>query len=300
METPLFLAELLAAQYGEAVAGRIMEGYAARRGVSLRVNRLKAEVSQVREALAQAGIATQTVAWSEDALIVREAREDAIAALPMYERGEIYLQSLSSMLPPVLLGAQPGENVLDMAAAPGGKTTQIAALTGDRALITACEKNKIRADRLRYNVARQGASHVTVMNTDACRLDDLFSFDRILLDAPCSGSGTVQLGSPRSKGQFSREYLNRTTKMQEMLLQKALRLLRPGHEMIYSTCSVLEQENEGVLERVVKRCGGEIVPIDAAALGGVPLLPVRLPGTLCVCPDALYEGFFVAKIRRKK
>ena len=80
---------------------------------------------------------------------------------------------------------------------------------------------------------------------------------------------------------------------------KALRLLRPGHEMIYSTCSILAQENEALLRRVLPGAQGEIVPIDPAAFPGVPLLPVALPGTLCVMPDACYEGFFAARIRKK-
>ena len=225
---PAYLAQLLRAQYGEETAERIAQGYAAQRAVTLRANPLKTDAQTVRERLAAQGIETSPVSWYADAMIVRGAREDALTGLDLYERGEIYLQSLSSMIPPLLLGARPGENVLDMAAAPGGKTTQIAALTGNQAMVTACEMNKIRAERLRYNVQRQGATRVTVMNIDSRNLDDLFSFDRILLDAPCSGSGTVQLGSPRSKGQFSREFLSRTTKQQEALLHKALRLLRPG------------------------------------------------------------------------
>jgi len=149
-------------------------------------------------------------------------------------------------------------------------------------------------------VQRQGATRVTVMNIDSRNMDDLFSFDRILLDAPCSGSGTVQLGNPRSKGQFGKEFLARTTKQQEALLMKALRLLRPGCEMIYSTCSVLAQENENIVTRVLKKANAEVVPLDLSAFADVPQLPVSIPGTLCVCPDELYEGFFVAKIRRKK
>ena len=208
---PAYLAQLLVSQYGEETAQRIAQGFEAQRAVALRVNRLKADAQTVRESLMEKGIETQTVSWSEDALIAPAVREDELEALAMYENGEIYLQSLSSMIPPVLLGAKPGENVLDMAAAPGGKTTQIAALTGNQAMITACEMNKIRADRLRYNVQRQGASRVTVMNIDSRNLDDLFSFDRILLDAPCSGSGTVQLNDPRSKGQFNQKNLEKTT-----------------------------------------------------------------------------------------
>ena len=297
---PAYLAQLLRAQYGEETAERIAQGYAAQRAVTLRANPLKTDAQTVRERLAAQGIETSPVSWYADAMIVRGAREDALTGLDLYERGEIYLQSLSSMIPPLLLGARPGENVLDMAAAPGGKTTQIAALTGNQAMVTACEMNKIRAERLRYNVQRQGATRVTVMNIDSRNLDDLFSFDRILLDAPCSGSGTVQLGSPRSKGQFSREFLSRTTKQQEALLGKALRLLRPGCEMIYSTCSVLTQENEEIVSRVLRKTGAQVVPLELAAFESVPRLPVSIPGTLCVAPDALHEGFFVAKIRRMK
>ena len=297
---PAYLAQLLRAQYGEETAERIAQGYAAQRVVTLRANPLKTDAQTVRERLAAQDIETSPVPWYADAMIVRGARKDALTGLDLYERGEIYLQSLSSMIPPLLLGAKPGENVLDMAAAPGGKTTQIAALTGNQAMVTACEMNKIRAERLRYNVQRQGATRVTVMNIDSRNLDDLFSFDRILLDAPCSGSGTVQLGSPRSKGQFSREFLSRTTKQQEALLHKALRLLRPGCEMIYSTCSVLTQENEEIVSRVLRKTGAQIVPLELTAFDSVPRLPVSIPGTLCVAPDELHEGFFVAKIRRMK
>lgn len=297
---PVYLGQMLIAQYGEALAEKIAEGYAAQRAVTLRANPLKTDAAAVRRALEEKGIVTKDVPWYSDAMIVENVREDALTALEMYERGEIYLQSLSSMIPPMFLGAKPGENVLDMAAAPGGKTTQIAALTGNQAMITACEMNKIRADRLKYNVQRQGATRVTVMNIDSRNMDDLFSFDRILLDAPCSGSGTVQLGNPRSKGQFNKEFLARTTKQQEALLVKALKLLRPGSEMVYSTCSVLRQENEDIVMRALKKANAEVVPLELAAFASVPQLPVSIPGTLCVCPDELHEGFFVAKIRRRK
>lgn len=294
MEISAFLSEKLSAQYGDEAA-RIFAGFSSQRLTTLRVNRLKTDADTVRRALADAGIETQAAAWSEDALILLNAKEDAVSALPMFENGEIYMQSLSSMIPPIVLGAKPEENVLDMAAAPGGKTTQIAALTDGRAMITACERNKMRADRLRYNIERQGAPRVTVMNMDARQLDDLFSFDRILLDAPCSGSGTVTEGS---RGQFSKDYLDRTVKMQKTLLDKAIRLLKPEHELVYSTCSVFREENEEVIASALKKGGVSIVPIDGAAFEGMPKLPTTIEGTLCVCPDERYEGFFVAKLKK--
>ena len=107
-EVAPFLREQLLRQYGGDVTAQIESGYAQRRLTTLRVNRLKAEPDAVRAALAEAGIAVEDVAWSGDALVLPEADGRAVTALPLYARGEVYMQSLSSMLPPLLLGAQPG------------------------------------------------------------------------------------------------------------------------------------------------------------------------------------------------
>lgn len=299
-EIPAFLQEKLQEQYGEEPAAGILQGYKEERPVTLRVNTLKTDVNSVEQELKQAQIGYQKVPWSEEALIIKNVREQEIRRLALYEKGEIYLQSLSSMLPPLVLSPTAGESVLDMAAAPGGKTTQMAALSGNMASITACERDKIRAERLQYNIGKQGASRVCVMVTDSRRLDDFFSFDKILLDAPCSGSGTLKVCRQSAKNHLDRESLRRFSKLQEELLVKALRLLKPGHEMVYSTCSILEEENEQVVRRVLARTGAVIVPVDAKHFPGVTLLPVSLDGVMCVCPDSLYEGFFVARIGRKR
>lgn len=293
---PDFLLQALQNQYGEALAEQICQGYACRRPVTLRVNTLKTTPEAVREGLAEAGIAWEEVGWSREALILPQSRESDLEGLPMYQQGEIYLQSLSSMLPPLFLRPQPGENVLDMAAAPGGKTTQMAALSGGKAMITACEKNAIRAERLKFNIQRQGAGRVSVLVQDARKLDDLFSFDKILLDAPCSGSGTLAVRQGELASKFSRELVDNSARLQEALLRKALRLLKPGHEMIYSTCSILQKENEDVLRRTAAAAGGEVVPLELDAFAEIPRLPSGAPGTLLVAPGPLYEGFFVARI----
>ena len=296
---PSYLAQLICAQYGEETAERIAQGFEAKRKTKLRANRLKSDVASVRAALEGAGVSVKSVAWSEDALVLEDAREDAVTPLSIYENGEIYMQSLSSMIPPIVLDAKPEESVLDMAAAPGGKTTQIAALTGNKAQITACERHAARAERMKYNLQKQGATRVSVMNIDSRQLDDMFRFDRILLDAPCSGSGTIQL-CENSRARFTKEYLDKIAKTQEALLIKALTLLKPGHEMVYSTCSILERENEEIVRRAMKKTGAQIVPVDTEMFSGVPLLPVTLEGTMCVCPSEEYEGFFVARLRRTK
>lgn len=287
---PEFLPPMLEREYGEE-SELILQGYECLRPVTLRVNRLKAEPAAIRSALVSAGIALREVPWYEDAFLLPDAREEDVRVLPMYAGGEIYLQSLSSMLPPLLLNAQAGESVLDMAAAPGGKTTQIASLTRDRALITACERDKIRFERLRFNVGRQGVGRIRLMQADAGKLDDAFRFDKILLDAPCSGSGTFSCNRPV---RLTEKLLAHCMKEQERLLRKGLTLLKKGGVLVYSTCSVLREENEDLLRRVLPSAGGSLSPLPPELFAGVPV--ARGEGCMTVFPDALYEGFFLAKI----
>ena len=285
------LLSLLKQQYGGETE-RILSGYASQRLVSLRVNALKTNAVTVCGALDRAGVAWSAVPWYRDALILENAREDVLRATELYTRGEIYLQSLSSMIPPLVLQPEAGETILDMTAAPGGKTSQMAALSGGRALITACERDKTRFSRLKFNLERQGAPRVTAICTDAALLDDGFSFDKILLDAPCSGSGTIAPGTPVRITEPFLEKLNRT---QTKLLRKAYTLLKRGGTMVYSTCSVLRRENEDILHRALSGTDAKLERIGG--FEGVPRLPSE-EGTLCVCPSERYEGFFVAKIKK--
>ena len=166
-------------------------------------------------------------------------------------------------------------------------------------MITACEKNKIRAERLKYNLEKQGVRCANVIIEDARKLNDFFSFDKVLLDAPCSGSGTLTIQESGIEKNFTQELINRSVKTQEELLKKALTILKPGKEMIYSTCSILKDENENVLNKILPKLKATIVPIDKNNLQGIPLLPVTLQGTICVAPTQLYEGFFIAKIKKQ-
>ena len=302
-----FIATLLQRHYADEDIARILEGYAARRPVTLRANRLLATRDEVAEALDSAGIAYEGVPWYQDAFVLDpNVRERAIWELPIYEQGKVYLQSLSSMLPPLLMGLQDGGrlDVLDMCAAPGGKTTQMAALGGGNVHITACELNAGRADKLEHNLAKQGARNVTVMRCDARKLDDFFRFDRILLDAPCSGSGTLSISDPRMPGRFTSALVENSRLRQRALLAKALKLLKPGGKLLYSTCSILPQENQNVIANalVLARRAGlggfEMRPLQLAGMDAIPQLPCSMPEALCVCPDARYEGFFVALIER--
>lgn len=297
---PQFLIEMLEEQYGKDLTQEILDGFSAKRKVTFRVNTLKTTIKNIEKVLKDAGIEVSKVSWSDDAFIVENATEKELQELDAYKNGEIYLQSLSSMLPPIILEPKEGFDILDMAAAPGGKTTQMAVLTKNRAHITACEMNKIRAEKLKYNIQKQGATSVYVMETDSRRISDFFSFDQILLDSPCSGSGTLNSDDSNIEKYFTKKLIEKCTKTQFELLKKAIKVLKPGREMVYSTCSILACENEEIVEKILKTNQCEIVPIEFKVIEEIPLLPSKIKGTICVKPNELYEGFFVAKIRKVK
>ncbi len=287
------LEQLLLADYDRPVTDTIAAGFRSARPVTLRINTLKLSADEGKSALLKAGFYFDEVPWYDAALILHDVREEDLWHTPLFEEGKIYLQSLSSMLPPLYLAPREGESVLDMTAAPGGKTTELAALSAGKALITACERDKHRYERLTFNLKRQGAGRVTALCKDALTLDDFFSFDKILLDAPCSGSGTVTEGK---SVRIDADYVEKCALLQEKLLKKALKLLKKGGEMIYSTCSVLKRENEEVVRRALSGTATHIEPVET--LQGLPLLPC-IDGAICVRPTELYEGFFLVKLKKE-
>lgn len=295
---PEFLIEMLNQQYGEEITSKILEGYSQKRMVTFRVNTLKTSIEKIEEVLKNNNIKFEKVSWSDVAYIVKNVREDTLKELEIYKNGEIYLQSLSSMLPPIVLEPKENTDILDMCAAPGGKTTELASLTNNNANITACELNKIRIEKLKYNIEKQGATSVYIMQEDSRRINDFFSFDNILLDAPCSGSGTLNVEDVNLEKTFTEKLIEKSQKAQLELLNKAVKILKQGQEMVYSTCSILNVENEEIVSKILKNNKVEIVPIEFKGKEELPLLPTKIDGTLCVMPTELYEGFFIAKIRK--
>lgn len=295
-QIPQFLKDLLIEQYGEEISAKIENRYKVQRPVTLRANNLKTSLEKVKEKLDEAQIEYETISWYEKALIIKNVREEEIRKLEIYENGEIYLQSLSSMLPPIILNPAEKTDILDMTSAPGGKTTQIAALTNNNANITACEMSNIRAERLKYNLERQGAL-AYVMVKDARNIDKFFSFDQILLDSPCSGSGTINMNNTDLNKYFTLELVEKSKKTQRSLINKAVQILKGGKELVYSTCSILKEENEEIVKTIMNK-GMEIVPIEFEGKETLPQLPTTIDGTLCICPTQEYEGFFIAKLRK--
>lgn len=294
-----FLKNTLETQYAETQVNSILEGLTKSRKTTIRVNTIKTSMTEIKEILEKEEISFKEVPWNDFALIIENADENRIRKLQIYNNGEIYMQSLSSMIPPIVLNPQANESILDMAAAPGGKTTEMACLSNNQAMITACEKNKIRCDKLKYNLEKQGVNRITIMQEDARKLSDFFKFDKILLDAPCSGSGTINITDSNLEKYFSKELYIRAIKTQKELLEKAAKIVKIGGEIVYSTCSVLKDENEKIIQNILNKNNFEIVPINMN-ITEIPILPTTIEGTLCVCPTKIYEGFYVAKIKKIK
>lgn len=324
---PAFVAETLAEHYDEATCAHIAQGFgdARDRPVTLRANTLATDADAVGAALAQAGIEFSHPAWYPDAFVLAETSERAVWDLELYRTGSVYLQSLSSMLPPLVLGPRAGADVLDMCAAPGGKTSQLAALAGGAAHLTACEMSAPRAEKLAYNLRKLGAENVQVMRCDARRLDEFFRFDQVLVDAPCTGTGTLRANDPKAARRITPALLAKTVRSQRALLDRGLTVLKQGGTLVYSTCSILPEENECIVAEALRRhkdC--ELVPIALDAADGdhaadgeprepqpimlaagaegpfaLPLLPCGLAGALLVAPTRAFEGFFVAALHKK-
>lgn len=290
MEIPQFLKEKIEKEYGLEILNKIETGLIEEKPVTLRVNTIKTNAEKVKIELEKNNIEYEIVEWNKSAFIIKNVKEEEIRKLDIYNNGEIYLQSLSSMIPAIIIDPKERENILDMTAAPGGKTSQMAAIANNKVFLTACEKNKIRLDRLQYNMQKQGVKNINIMQEDSRKLSNYFSFDKILLDAPCSGSGTENVFNSN----FTEELIKRSCKTQEELLTKALSILKHGGEMVYSTCSILKEENEEILNKVLKKFKAQIVPIQIPK--EIPVLPTSIDGVATICPTKLYEGFFVAKI----
>lgn len=258
---------------------------------TFRVNNLKSDVEEIEFFLQTNNIKYSTVDYFKDAFILED--ETNLRDLDIYKEGKIYVQSLSSMLPPLFFNYHDNDSIIDMAAAPGGKTSEIASITHDKVLITAVEKNKLRGEKLKYNLDKQGLKHFSIIFEDATKLNEFMKFNKVLLDAPCSGSGTIIVDEIDT---VTEDLVNRSSNIQKELLNKAINLVNVGDEIIYSTCSIFKVENEEVINKYIQEGRVEVIPISTT----IETLPSTIDGVLTIKPSELYEGFFVSKLKKLK
>jgi len=298
---PPALVEALVASLGEAGAERFLAASLEKPPFAVRVNPFRTEPGSLARSLAASGADPVPCRYAPGGLVLRAPR--AVHADPAFARGEYVVMDEGAQLVASLLDPRPGERILDACAAPGGKTLDLAALAGGAALLAAADVSAARVRILEETLGRLGVPNVQTAVHDLSAAPFPAGrgggFDKILLDAPCSGTGVIRR-NPDAKWRFHPARVGRLARLQAALLRNAFASLRPGGLLLYCTCSVLTRENEEVVRAFAaaeKRASfvpapppGWPGPPDArTGEGFVRLLP-HLHGT---------DGFFAALIRRK-
>lgn len=263
--------------------------------LTVRVNTLRAAVEEVMHALAADGVDTERARYAPAGLIVSRGNP-----LRRPADGLVFVQDEASQLVPLLVDPQPGERVLDLCASPGGKTTAMAAAMDDRGTIVATDVRARRMDLLRQTVRDSGARSIRIVRLGATgELPFGRLFDRVLVDAPCSGLGTIRR-DPDIRWRRSEGDLPRLAGQQLDLLLRAAAVVREGGRLVYATCSSEPEENEQVVDAfLAARPEFSLVDLRAAGLSNTVTALVDGRGMFRTLPfrDGL-EAFFAAALRR--
>ena len=274
---------------------------------SIRVNTIKISIDKLKKRL-EKNWALEQVPWYKEGFFIEHINKERrdIGNLMEHTLGYFYTQEAASMIPPIVLEPEENDVVLDMAASPGSKTTQIAALMHNKGILVANDINSARMKPLSLNVQRCGITNciVTIMYGQRFRG---FEFDRILLDAPCSGTGTIRK-SLKTLRIWNPLMVQRLAHTQKNLVDTAFSNLKPGGTLVYSTCSNEPEENEAVIDFLLGKY--ENAKLEDIRIDGLnrskPILEFEnnnyneeIRKCLRIWPqDNDTEGFFVAKIRK--
>lgn len=252
-----FLAEKLFNLFTPAEAIEFFEANETPRPVTIRANTLRTRRRDLAQALINRGVNLEPIGgWTKVGLQVFESSVP-IGATPEYLAGHYMLQAASSFLPCIALAPQPNERVLDMASAPGGKSTYLSALMQNTGTVFANDSNKNRIKSLTANIHRLGCKNVVVCNYDGRQFPKVIGgFDRVLLDSPCSGTGVIHKDQSVKTNKSDRDF-TLLTHLQKQLLLCAIDSVNPrsktGGYVVYSTCSVMTEENEEVVQYALRK-----------------------------------------------
>ena len=287
-----------------------LETFSSAPPTAFRLNPLKGGPEQTVAQLQSQGFALTPLPWPDQAFVVPPDQRRALTASPACREGRLYIQTPSSMVPPLLLAPRPDEWILDLAAAPGGKTIHLAGLMGNQGRISAVEAVRKRFFRLRANLAAYGVANTSTYLKDGTQVwrSCPEQFDRILVDAPCTGEGRFHTDDPSTFAYWSRHKIRQMQRKQQRLLFSAVHSLRPGGVLVYATCTFAPEENEGVLDRLLRRLDGALsieeiaLPLDNAQAGlgqwADRALHPDLKKARRILPDGLWEGFFVCRLKK--
>ncbi len=271
---------------------------------SIRVNTLKISKSELIDRLKKKGWLLDQMPWYDNGFFV--STEDNKSKTLEYYMGYYYIQESASMIPSIVLDPQENERVLDVSAAPGSKTTQVAMMVNNKGLIVANDLDRNRLEALKFNLQKYGVTNTVVTNSDGRFLwQNGIKFDKILLDAPCSGSGTFVTNQNVFES-WNLSKVNELSRLQKQLLESASKCLDEDGEIVYSTCSLDPEENEEVIDFAVGKLG---LTTEKIELNGIKhdrslksfnrdyLPEVRY--AIRIQPfDNFTEGFFICKLKK--
>ena len=253
------LMEYLMEMFNPHECFNFLEMMDASRPVTIRINTLKTKRKELAQALAEKNVNLEPLDEISKVCLKVNGSKVPVGATTEYLAGHYMLQSAASLLPVMALAPQPGEKVLDMAAAPGGKTTHIAQILKNTGLIVANDFKKERTKALHFNCQRMGIQNVIITNYDGRKFPDcLKNFDRILLDAPCTGLGIISRDQSIKANRTVAD-IHKASHLQKELLRSAIDRCKVGGYVVYSTCSIAVEENEEVVDYAVKQRHVKIV-----------------------------------------
>ena len=225
-----------------------------KRSVSFRINTLKSTQTDILKVLETQNINYSKVAFLENSYILNNALEKDLWNLDIFKEWKIYIQSISSQIPPYFLDLQENAKVLDTTRAPWSKTSQIRTILNNTWKIIANDNNSIRIDKLKFTIARQWAENVEIIKNDATKLNKIFAnetFDAILADLPCSAEGRINLNIEKSFWFWNEDNILKNQKLQIEIIKNIIPLLKKWWILVYSTCTIAPEENEEVVDFIL-------------------------------------------------
>ncbi|MBT6775051.1 RsmB/NOP family class I SAM-dependent RNA methyltransferase [Candidatus Woesearchaeota archaeon] len=273
---------------------------------SIRINTILGTIKDVKKSIEAKGWKLDPIPWFKESFWISHPDRRDVGNLFEHHIGQIYVQEAASMIPPLVLDPQPGDIILDMCAAPGSKTTQMAMMMKNEGLIVANDYKGQRLQSLGINLQRSGLTNTLISLMSGKRFHG-FEFDKILVDAPCSGTGTIRK-SLKTILIWNPKMITKLARQQKELIVSGFENLKEGGEMVYSTCSVEPEENEGVVDHLLEKFSN--AKVMKANLPGLKLSkPImefngkkynsQVKHCLRIWPqDNDTEGFFVTKITK--
>ena len=286
----------------------VIASFSAQKPTVLRVNTILTTADKLIGKLLNEGFDVQAVEWKPDAIIVPHEQRRKILDSHWYQKGQLYCQNLSSQLAPMVLEPKPGEEILDLCAAPGGKTLQMACMMKDHGRIAAVERSKERFFKLKANLKHQQVSCVDLYHTDGAGVwrKTPERFDRVLLDAPCSSESRFRANKPKTYEHWKLKKIKEMAKKQKNLIKSAIHCLKPGGVLLYCTCSFAAEENEAIIHHALKyfQDAIEIQPITLPIENTQPGIlswqdkdfNPQVQHSVRILPNLIMDGFYLCRI----